>query len=191
MRPLWLLPAGHLHNFEKNLLRCDYSPDGSQVTCGSADRMVSVGWTGPLVAYRSLSLLTCHARARAALPNPSSPSLGHPPAPTPPHLQVNVWDTATRKLLYKLPGHTGSVNEVVYHPKVGAGRRAAVGVSCFAVARMSPAVHVRIAAWLLGCVLSASCRPSCAGAHHRLCVQRQDGLPRGVGAVGTRGARVR
>lgn len=61
--------TGHLHNFEKNLLRCDYSPDGSQVTCGSADRM------------------------------------------------VNVWDTATRKLLYKLPGHTGSVNEVVYHPK--------------------------------------------------------------------------
>jgi Prp8 binding protein len=29
---------------------------------------------------------------------------------------VNIWDVATRKLQYKLPGHTGSVNEVVFHP---------------------------------------------------------------------------
>jgi hypothetical protein len=35
-----VLCAGHLHNFEKNLLRCDYSADGSRVTGGSADRMV-------------------------------------------------------------------------------------------------------------------------------------------------------
>lgn len=61
--------AGHLHNFERNLLRCDYSPDGARVTCGSADR------------------------------------------------QVHVWEQASRKLLYKLPGHNGSVNEVVFHPK--------------------------------------------------------------------------
>ncbi|KAG2437583.1 hypothetical protein HYH02_011223 [Chlamydomonas schloesseri] len=61
--------TGHMHNFEKNLLRCDYAPDSSKVTCGSADRM------------------------------------------------VYIWDTSSRKLLYKLPGHTGSVNEVVFHPK--------------------------------------------------------------------------
>ncbi|KAK9814586.1 hypothetical protein WJX72_008235 [[Myrmecia] bisecta] len=60
--------TGHQHNFEKNLLKCDWSPDGSKVTAGSADRM------------------------------------------------VYVWDTATRRLLYKLPGHTGSVNEAVFHP---------------------------------------------------------------------------
>ena len=29
---------------------------------------------------------------------------------------VYVWDTASRKLLYKLPGHTGSVNDVDCHP---------------------------------------------------------------------------
>lgn len=29
---------------------------------------------------------------------------------------VNVWDVATRRLQYKLPGHNGSVNEVVFHP---------------------------------------------------------------------------
>jgi len=59
---------GHQHNFEKNLLRCSWSPDGSKVSVGSADRY------------------------------------------------VYVWDTTTRKLLYKLPGHNGSVNETDFHP---------------------------------------------------------------------------
>eukprot|EP00270_Netrium_digitus_P011957 TRINITY_DN3833_c0_g1_i1.p1 TRINITY_DN3833_c0_g1~~TRINITY_DN3833_c0_g1_i1.p1 ORF type:complete len:364 (-),score=72.05 TRINITY_DN3833_c0_g1_i1:151-1242(-) len=30
---------------------------------------------------------------------------------------VYVWDTTSRRLLYKLPGHHGSVNEVSFHPK--------------------------------------------------------------------------
>jgi Prp8 binding protein len=30
---------------------------------------------------------------------------------------VYIWDVSTRKLLYKLPGHNGSVNEAVFHPK--------------------------------------------------------------------------
>lgn len=29
---------------------------------------------------------------------------------------VNVWDVASRKLVYKLPGHNGSVNDSVFHP---------------------------------------------------------------------------
>ena len=29
---------------------------------------------------------------------------------------VYIWDAATRRMLYKLPGHTGSVNEAVFHP---------------------------------------------------------------------------
>lgn len=38
---------------------------------------------------------------------------------------VNIWDAKTRGLLYRLPGHNGSVNEVVFHPKVsGVGTRA-------------------------------------------------------------------
>ncbi|KAK6914476.1 WD40 repeat [Dillenia turbinata] len=59
---------GHQHNFEKNLLKCSWSPDGSKVTAGSSDRM------------------------------------------------VYIWDTTSRRILYKLPGHTGSVNESVFHP---------------------------------------------------------------------------
>lgn len=53
----------------QNLLKCDWSPDGSKVACGSGDRM------------------------------------------------VYVWETASRKLLYRLPGHQGAVNEVVFHSK--------------------------------------------------------------------------
>lgn len=28
-----------------------------------------------------------------------------------------IWDTTTRHILYKLPGHNGSVNTVEFHPK--------------------------------------------------------------------------
>ena len=30
---------------------------------------------------------------------------------------VNIWDVGTGSLLYKLPGHQGSVNEAVFHPR--------------------------------------------------------------------------
>ncbi|KAL4452495.1 hypothetical protein ABPG75_008157 [Micractinium tetrahymenae] len=61
--------AGHVHTFEKNLLRCDWSPDGQKVTAGSGDRC------------------------------------------------VYIWSAASRALMYKLPGHGGSVNECVFHPR--------------------------------------------------------------------------
>ncbi|KAL6776764.1 hypothetical protein ACKKBF_B30830 [Auxenochlorella protothecoides x Auxenochlorella symbiontica] len=60
--------TGHVHNFERNLLRCAWSPDGERVTAGSADRM------------------------------------------------VYVWRAADGAVQYALPGHGGSVNEVVFHP---------------------------------------------------------------------------
>lgn len=59
---------GNQHNFEKNLLRCSWSSDGSKVAAGSADRF------------------------------------------------VYIWDTTSRRILYKLPGHNGSVNEIDFHP---------------------------------------------------------------------------
>lgn len=30
---------------------------------------------------------------------------------------VYIWDTVTRRIVYKLPGHQGSVNDVDFHPK--------------------------------------------------------------------------
>ncbi|KAL5493415.1 hypothetical protein EMCRGX_G014595 [Ephydatia muelleri] len=59
---------GVQHNFEKNLLRCSWSPDGRKIASGSADRF------------------------------------------------VYVWDAMTQQLIYKLPGHRGSVNDVDFHP---------------------------------------------------------------------------
>ena len=29
---------------------------------------------------------------------------------------VYVWDTTSRRILYKLPGHAGSVNDIDFHP---------------------------------------------------------------------------
>ena len=30
---------------------------------------------------------------------------------------VYVWNSSTRQIEYKLPGHNGSVNDAVFHPK--------------------------------------------------------------------------
>ena len=30
---------------------------------------------------------------------------------------VYIWDTVFQRLIYKLPGHLGSVNDVDFHPK--------------------------------------------------------------------------
>jgi len=61
--------TGHVHTFEKNLLKCAWSKDDTKVTAGSGDAL------------------------------------------------VNIWDVGTGSLLYKLPGHQGSVNEAVFHPR--------------------------------------------------------------------------
>ena len=29
---------------------------------------------------------------------------------------VNIWDVTSKRLLYRLPGHGGSVNDVAFHP---------------------------------------------------------------------------
>jgi Prp8 binding protein len=60
--------TGAVHGFDQNLLKVNWSPDGSRVSAGSADRL------------------------------------------------VYIWDSVTRQVIYKLPGHTGTVNEVAFHP---------------------------------------------------------------------------
>ena len=73
------------HNFEKNLLKCKWSPDGAMVAAGSADRF------------------------------------------------VYVWDTATRRILYKLPGHLGSVNDVDFHLIEPIGRMIVLGLFLYLI----------------------------------------------------------
>lgn len=56
--------TGHQHSVEKNLLKCDWSPDGTKVTAGSADRMVYVWETTmrnilyKVRSHREMSLYT-------------------------------------------------------------------------------------------------------------------------------------
>jgi len=59
--------TGAVHGFDQNLLKVSWSPDGSKVSAGSADRF------------------------------------------------VYIWDSFTKQIIYKLPGHTGTVNEVAFH----------------------------------------------------------------------------
>merc|ERR1712093_914348 len=61
--------TGHIHTFEKNLIKCDWSADGSLVSAGSGDNT------------------SC------------------------------IWDVTSRKIVNKIPGHVGSVNEVVFNQK--------------------------------------------------------------------------
>lgn len=64
-------------------MRCAWSPDGSKVSAGSADRF------------------------------------------------VYIWDANTRRILYKLPGHNGSVNDVDFHPKEPISKSTLMINSCF------------------------------------------------------------
>lgn len=40
-----------------------------------------------------------------------------------------IWDTTSRRILYKLPGHAGSVNDVAFHPTEPIGKSRAGGGS--------------------------------------------------------------
>uniref|UniRef100_A0A0N5A2Y9 WD_REPEATS_REGION domain-containing protein n=1 Tax=Parastrongyloides trichosuri TaxID=131310 RepID=A0A0N5A2Y9_PARTI len=60
--------VGHQHNFEKNLLKCAWSPDGKRISLGSSDGF---------------------------------------------HY---IWDVQSSRVVYRLPGHSGSVNAVDFHP---------------------------------------------------------------------------
>ena len=65
---------GHSHNFEKNLLRVAWSPDGQLVSAGSADKF------------------------------------------------LYIWEVESAKIAYKLPGHTGSINDVDFHSNEPIGK---------------------------------------------------------------------
>lgn len=51
---------------------------------------------------------------------------------------VYIWDTTSRRILYKLPGHAGSVNEVAFHPEEPIGE----SNYCFFL-RIHAVIHVR------------------------------------------------
>lgn len=94
------------------------SPDGSYVMSNSMDNTVRIWDVRPFApAERCVKLMQGHSHnfeknlLRCAwAPDGSKVAAGSADR------FVYVWDTTSRRLLYKLPGHTGSVNDVDFHP---------------------------------------------------------------------------
>jgi Prp8 binding protein len=97
---------GHRHGAEKLLLKCSWSPDGERVACGSADRYdiehrvyymcvyynCTLNYIGDMTYFYFNLFMFLFFRI------------------------THIWDTSSCKELYCLPGHKGSVNEVIFHP---------------------------------------------------------------------------
>jgi Prp8 binding protein len=85
---------GGKHGAEKGLLKCAWSPDGSMVTGGSSDCMVHI-WdevtTEEVSALREIQFAFI--------------------------LKFSLTNQTLSLQLYLLPGHTGCVNTVIFHPK--------------------------------------------------------------------------
>jgi len=111
-------PVMTLDGHEDTVTGLKLSPDGSFVLSNSMDNTVRI-WDvrpyckGPrnVKVFQGLqhnyekTLLRC-----SWSPDGSKVSAGSADR------FVYIWDTATRRILYKLPGHRGSVNEVDFHP---------------------------------------------------------------------------
>ncbi|XP_068085480.1 U5 small nuclear ribonucleoprotein 40 kDa protein [Anabrus simplex] len=95
------------------------SPDGSYVLSNSMDNTVRIWDVRPFAPQeRCVKILTGHQHnfeknlLRCAwAPDGSKVSAGSADR------FVYIWDTTSRRILYKLPGHNGSVNDVDFHPK--------------------------------------------------------------------------
>lgn len=85
--------SGHHHNYEKNLLRCTWSLDGSKV---------SKIQFKPTIIYAKYSPMKCRFTPQVSCGSADR--------------FLYIWDTTSRRILYKLPGHNGSVNDVKFHP---------------------------------------------------------------------------
>ncbi|KAG1666813.1 hypothetical protein FOA52_011654 [Chlamydomonas sp. UWO 241] len=95
------------------------SPDGSHLLSNSMDNTLRVWDMRPYApANRCVKLFTGHAHTfeRNLLRCDWSPD-GSKVTAGSADCNVNIWDAGSRKLLYKLPGHKGSVNASVFHPK--------------------------------------------------------------------------
>lgn len=102
--------TGHQHTFEKNLLKCDWSADGKKVCLSISSATVAVQrllWPTCMSLNMAAAMDNMHIPSRLGCVQVTAGSGDK---------MVYVWDVASRHLLYKLPGHTGSVNETAFHP---------------------------------------------------------------------------
>ncbi|KAK6167431.1 hypothetical protein SNE40_021463 [Patella caerulea] len=96
----------------------ELSPDGSYLLSNSMDNTLRVWDVRPFAPQeRCVKILQGHQHTfeKNLLHCAWSPD-GAKIAAGSGDRYVYVWDTTTRRVLYKLPGHAGSVNEVDFHP---------------------------------------------------------------------------
>ncbi|XP_075742132.1 U5 small nuclear ribonucleoprotein 40 kDa protein-like [Rhipicephalus microplus] len=95
------------------------SPDGSYILSNSMDNTLRIWDVRPFAPQeRCVKILQGHMHnfeknlLRCAWsPDGSKVTAGSADR------YVHIWDTTSRRLIYKLPGHNGSVNDVQFHPK--------------------------------------------------------------------------
>jgi len=94
------------------------SPDGSYVLSNGMDNTVRVWDIRPFAPFqRCVKVLTgAQHNAEKILLRCSWAPDGSKVAAGSADRFVYIWDTTTRMILYKLPGHNGSVNEIDFHP---------------------------------------------------------------------------
>eukprot|EP01113_Clastostelium_recurvatum_P025253 TRINITY_DN3039_c0_g1_i1.p1 TRINITY_DN3039_c0_g1~~TRINITY_DN3039_c0_g1_i1.p1 ORF type:complete len:377 (-),score=81.57 TRINITY_DN3039_c0_g1_i1:13-1104(-) len=95
------------------------SHDGSYLLSNAMDHTVRVWDVRPYAPIdRQLKVFTgCHHGVERSLLRCAWSKDGERVAAGSSDQFVHVWDTTSRRLLYKLPGHAGSVNDVDFHPK--------------------------------------------------------------------------
>jgi len=108
-----------LEGHEDTVTGIRLSPDGSYLLTNAMDNTVRIWDVRPFVkGHRNIKIFQGiqHNYEKTLLRCAWSPDGSKISAGSADRF-VYIWDTASRRILYKLPGHRGSVNEVDFHPK--------------------------------------------------------------------------
>lgn len=95
------------------------SPDGSYLLSNSMDNTVRIWDVRPFAPQeRCVKILTGHQHNfEKNLLRCAWSADGYKVSAGSGDRFLYIWDTTTRRILYKLPGHSGSINDVDFHPK--------------------------------------------------------------------------
>jgi WD40 repeat protein len=104
--------TGAQHNFEKNLIKVAWTPDGRHIGAGSSDRSVrsvylSVCLLVCLSVRVSIVCLSVHMSVRMSVRVAFTLTRRR---------MVYVWNYQSGQLVYRLPGHKGCTNDIDFHP---------------------------------------------------------------------------
>ncbi|XP_024540287.1 U5 small nuclear ribonucleoprotein 40 kDa protein-like [Selaginella moellendorffii] len=108
----------HLQGHLDTITGMELSPDGSFLLTNSMDSTLKIWDLRPYAPQnRCVKTFTGHVHTveQNLLKCSWSPDGNRVTAGSGDRM-VYIWDTSSRRILYKLPGHTGSVNESVFHP---------------------------------------------------------------------------